>query len=49
MTKSVKKGFALPAPLEKIPTWIAVVAVALGREDGRWLFSARQYVVFREG
>ena len=41
MTKSVKKGFALAAPMEKIPTWIAVVAVALGREDGRWLMHRR--------
>lgn len=27
--------------MERIPTWIAVVALALGRKDGRWLMHRR--------
>ncbi len=27
--------------MQRIPTWIPVVAVALGREDGRWLMHRR--------
>jgi 8-oxo-dGTP diphosphatase len=39
--KSLKKGFRGTTELPRIPTWIPVVAVALGRADGRWLMHRR--------
>lgn len=42
-TSGLKKRLLRLPEMQRIPTWIAVVAVALGRPDGRWLMHRRPY------